>query len=61
MILLYIKSMGKKTEKRIVSIVKNTAKKNSSVRRPKQNRLMLSSNWVSCGKKVWLEVINRAT
>ena len=53
--------MGKKTEKRIVSIVKNTAKKNSSVRRPKQNRLMLSSNWVSCGKKVWLEVINRAT
>ena len=34
-----------------VSCKKNTANKNSSVRRTKQNRLMLVSNCAICGEK----------
>ena len=34
-----------------VSCKKNTANENSSVRKTKQNRLMLLSNWADCGKK----------
>ena len=34
-----------------VSCKKNTVNKNSSVRKTKQNRLMLVSNCVNCGKK----------
>ena len=34
-----------------VSCKKNTAYENSSVRRTKQNRLILVSNCASCGKK----------
>ena len=34
-----------------VSCKKYTANKNSSVRKTKQNRLMLSSNCADCGKK----------
>ena len=34
-----------------VSCKKNTANENSSVRRSKQNRLMLVSNCAICGKK----------
>ena len=34
-----------------VSCMKNNANKNSSVRRTKQNRLMLVSNCAICGKK----------
>ena len=34
-----------------VSCKKNTANKNSGARRTKQNRLMLISNCVVCGKK----------
>ena len=35
----------------IVSCKKNTANKNSSVRKNKQNRLKLLSNCAVCGKK----------
>ena len=38
-------------ETHCVSCKKNTANKNSSVRRTKQNRLMLVSNCAVCGKK----------
>ena len=34
-----------------LSCKKNTEKKNSSVRKTKQNRLMLLSNCAFCGKK----------
>ena len=34
-----------------ISSKKNTANENSSVRKTKQNRLMLLSNCVICGKK----------
>ena len=34
-----------------VSCKKNTASENSNVRKTKQNRLMLLSNCVFCGKK----------
>ena len=34
-----------------ISCKKHTIKKNSSVRKTKQNRLMLLSNWAICGKK----------
>ena len=34
-----------------VTCKNNTANKNSSVKRTKQNRLMLSSNCVGCSKK----------
>ena len=35
-----------------VSCQKNTAKKTSSVRKAKPNRLMLLSNYAVCGKKI---------
>ena len=35
-----------------VSCKKNTVNKNSSVRRTKQNRLMVVSNCAVCGKKI---------
>ena len=34
-----------------VTCKRNTANKRSSVRRTKQNRLMLVSNYAACGKK----------
>ena len=34
-----------------VNCKKNTANKNSSIRRTKQNRLMLVSNYAVCGNK----------
>ena len=34
-----------------MSVVKNTANKNSSVRKTKQNRLMILSSCDVCGKK----------
>ena len=34
-----------------VSCKKNAANKNSSIRKTKQNKLMLSSNCAVCGKK----------
>ena len=43
----YIKTM----ETSCVSYKKNTANENSSVRKTKQNRLMLLSNCAVCGKK----------
>ena len=41
----------KNNVKLLYQLYKNTANKNSSVRRIRQNRLMLSSNCVICGKK----------
>ena len=41
----------KTMEKYCVSCNKNTANENSSVRKTKQNRLMLLSNCAVCGKK----------
>ena len=43
----YIETM----ENYCVSCKKNTANENSSVRKTKQNRLMLLSNCAVCGKK----------
>ena len=36
-----------------VSCKKNTANENASVRKTKQNRLMVLSNCAVCGKKKW--------
>ena len=47
MISVHIKTM----ETCCVSCKKNNANKNSSVRRTKQNRFMLVSNFANCGKK----------
>ena len=44
-----------------VSCKKNTANENSSVRKTKQNRLMLSSNCTLCGKKKELDKFNNTS
>ena len=44
-----------------VSCKKNTANKNSSVKRTKQNRLRLFSNCVACGKKKSRVIKNQET
>ena len=42
-----------------VSCKKNTANKNSSVRKTKQNKLMLLSNCTVCGKKMLTFIKNQ--
>ena len=44
-----------------ISCKKNTANKNSSVKRTKQNRLRLFSNCVACGKKKSRVIKNQET
>ena len=48
-----------------ISFKKNTANVNSSVRKSKQNRLMLLSNCIVCGKKqltfIKVEELNKFT
>ena len=44
-----------------ISCKKNTANKNSTVRRTKQKRLMLVSNCAVCGKKKLMLIINQGT
>ena len=41
----------KTMQKQCVSCKKNTANQNSSVRRPKQNRLMILSIFAICGRE----------
>ena len=41
----------KKMKTYCISCQKNTAKKTSSIRKTKPNRLMLLSNYAVCGKK----------
>ena len=42
-----------------VSCKKYTANENSNVRKTKQIRLMLLSNWVVCCKKKWTFIKNK--
>ena len=42
-----------------VSYKKNTANKNSSVRKTKQNRLIFLSNCAVCDKKKWTFIKNK--
>ena len=42
-----------------VSCQKNTANENSSVKKSKQKRLMVLSNWAFCGKKTSTFIRNR--
>ena len=42
-----------------VGCKKNTANENSNIRKTKQNRLMLLSNFAICGKKKWTFIRNK--